>query len=94
LTDQERAIYRTFAEIDQAVVIKQAADRQPYIDQGQSLNIMVEPATPVKDINQLYINAWKQGVKSLYYQHSMNAAQQMVRKKLASNAKEMKENNG
>ncbi|OGG65613.1 ribonucleoside-diphosphate reductase, alpha chain [Candidatus Kaiserbacteria bacterium RIFCSPLOWO2_02_FULL_45_11b] len=94
LTDQERAIYRTFAEIDQAVVIKQAADRQPHIDQGQSLNIMVEPATPVKDINQLYINAWKQGVKSLYYQHSMNAAQQMVRKKLASNAKEMKENNG
>ena len=71
-------------------VIKQAADRQVYIDQGQSLNIMVEPATPVKDINQLYIQAWKQGVKSLYYQHSMNAAQQMVRKKLAENSKENK----
>ena len=91
LTDQERAIFRTFAEIDQAMVIKQAADRQAFIDQGQSLNIMVEPATPVKEINQLYINAWKQGIKSLYYQHSMNAAQQMVRKKLAANAKEVKE---
>lgn len=88
LTDQERAIFRTFSEIDQAAVIKQAADRQVYIDQGQSLNIMVEPDTPVKDINQLYIQAWKQGIKSLYYQHSMNAAQQMVRKKLAAKAKE------
>ncbi len=88
LTDQERAVFRTFSEIDQGAVIKQAADRQVYIDQGQSLNIMVEPDTPVKDINQLYIQAWRQGIKSLYYQHSMNAAQQMVRKKLAANAKE------
>jgi ribonucleoside-diphosphate reductase alpha chain len=88
LTQQEREVFRTFSEIDQAMVIKQAADRQAYIDQGQSLNIMVAPSTPVKDINQLYINAWKQGIKSLYYQHSMNAAQQMVRKKLADNRKE------
>lgn len=82
LSEQERAVYRTFAEIDQRAVITQAADRQQFIDQGQSLNIMVAPETPVKDINALYIEAWKQGVKSLYYQHSMNAAQQMVRKKL------------
>lgn len=88
LTDQERAIFRTFAEIDQLAVIKQAAERQVFIDQGQSLNIMVAPETPVKDINQLYIQAWKQGIKSLYYQHSMNAAQQMVRKKLAQQHKE------
>ena len=90
LSDEERGIFRTFAEIDQAMVIKQAADRQIYIDQGQSLNIMVEPTTPVKDINQLYINAWKQGIKSLYYQHSMNAAQQMVRKKLAARSENSK----
>ena len=82
LSDVERATYRTFPEIDQAKVIEQAADRQHFIDQGQSLNIMLAPDTPVKDINALYIAAWKQGVKSLYYQHSMNAAQQMVRKKL------------
>ncbi len=90
LTPQEREIFRTFAEIDQSAVIKQAADRQVHIDQGQSLNIMVAPSTPVKDINQLYIQAWKQGIKSLYYQHSMNAAQQMVRKKLASRLEENK----
>ena len=82
LTDDERAAYRTFPEIDQSKVIQQAADRQVFIDQGQSLNIMLAPDTPVKDINALYIDAWKKGVKSLYYQHSMNAAQQMVRKKL------------
>jgi ribonucleoside-diphosphate reductase alpha chain len=85
LSDDEKAVYRTFAEIDQTKVIEQAADRQKFIDQAQSLNIMVEPDTPVKEINQMYIQAWKQGVKSLYYQHSMNAAQQMVRKKLQEN---------
>ncbi len=90
LTAEEREVFRTFAEIDQAAVIKQASDRQVYIDQGQSLNIMVAPSTPVKEINQLYINAWKQGIKSLYYQHSMNAAQQMVRKKLAARLEENK----
>ncbi len=90
LTPEERAIYCTFAEIDQAAIIKQAADRQPHIDQGQSLNVMVAPSTPIKEINQLYINAWKQGIKSLYYQHSLNAAQQMVRKKLAARNEEGK----
>lgn len=82
LSDEEKAIFRTFAEIDQLKVIKQAADRQQFIDQGQSLNVMVSPDTPVKDINALYIEAWKLGVKSLYYQHSMNAAQQLSRKKI------------
>lgn len=82
LTDDEKAVFRTFAEIDQQAIIDQAGTRQQYIDQAQSLNIMVPPDTPVKDINALYIDAWKKGVKSLYYQHSMNAAQQMVRKKL------------
>ena len=88
LSEEEKEIFRTFAEIDQSAIIKQAADRQVYIDQGQSLNVMVSPDTPVKDINKLYIQAWKQGIKSLYYQHSLNSAQQMVRKKLAKNKKE------
>ncbi len=82
LTDHEREVYRTFAEIDQNALLQQAADRQVYIDQGQSLNIMVDPTLNIKDLNTLHIQAWKTGVKSLYYQHSMNAAQQMVRRKL------------
>jgi len=82
LSDKEKAVFRTFAEIDQSVVIEQAAVRQHYIDQGQSLNLMVSPDISPKEINALYIQAWKQGIKSLYYQHSMNAAQQLSRKKV------------
>lgn len=84
LTDEQKAVFRTFAEIDQNAIIDQAADRQKYIDQGQSLNLMVPPSMPVKDINKLYIKAWNRGIKSLYYQHSMNAAQELVREKLAN----------
>ena len=83
LDENEKAVFRTFAEIDQSIVVDQAATRQQYIDQGQSLNVMIAPDTPVKDINKLYIQAWKQGIKTLYYQHSMNAAQQLSRKKIA-----------
>jgi len=82
LDEKEKKVFRTFAEIDQMAVIEQAADRQVYIDQGQSLNVMIPPSTPVKEINELYLMAWKKGVKSLYYQHSMNAAQELVREKL------------
>lgn len=82
LSDEDKMVFRTFAELDQAIVIDQAAVRQQYIDQGQSLNIMVPPNVSPKDINQLYLTAWKKGVKALYYQHSMNAAQSHIRQKL------------
>ena len=81
LTDHEKEVFKTYSEIDQMSIIYQAANRQNHIDQGQSLNIMVHPDMPVKDINKLYITAWKLGVKSLYYQHSMNAAQKFKQKK-------------
>jgi ribonucleoside-diphosphate reductase alpha chain len=82
LSEKEKNVFKTFPEIDQKVIIEQAADRQKYIDQGQSLNLMVDPSTPAKDINAFYIKAWEMGVKTLYYQHSMNAAQQFNRKKM------------
>lgn len=82
LDEKEREVFKTFPEINQMNIIQQAAARQRYIDQGQSLNVMVHPDTPVKDINNLYIEAWKLGIKALYYQHSMNAAQQFNRKLL------------
>lgn len=85
LSEEEKEVFKTFAEIDQYAIIGQAAVRQLYIDQGQSLNLMINPKTPTKDVNALYIDAWKQGVKSLYYQHSMNAAQELNRKKLCVN---------
>jgi ribonucleoside-diphosphate reductase alpha chain len=85
LSQEEKEVFKTFAEIDQYAVIGQAAVRQLYIDQGQSLNLMINPKTPTKEVNALYIEAWKQGVKTLYYQHSMNAAQTLNRKKLCVN---------
>jgi ribonucleoside-diphosphate reductase alpha chain len=82
LTPHEKDVFKTFSEIDQKIIIEQAADRQKYIDQAQSLNIMIDPSIPAKELNALYLYAWERGVKTLYYQHSMNAAQQFGRKKL------------
>ena len=79
LTNHEHNVFKTFAEIDQHKVIKQAADRQKYMDQSQSLNLIIHPSTPVKEVNALIIDAWRQGVKSLYYQKSINAAQEFSR---------------
>ena len=85
LTPMQREVFRTFAEINQSTIINQAAIRQDYIDQSQSLNLMIAPDMPTKDVNKLLIDAWKLGVKTLYYQHSMNSAQAFARKKLGLN---------
>ncbi len=82
LSDEEKAVFKTYPEIDQMAIIEQAAVRQDYIDQGQSLNIMIHPETSVKEINQFYIAAWRLGIKSLYYQHSTNAAQKLNQKRV------------
>ena len=85
LTDEQKEVFRTFAEINQSSIINQAAVRQDYIDQSQSLNLMVSPDMPTRDVNKLLIEAWQLGVKTLYYQHSMNSAQAFARKKLNLN---------
>jgi len=81
LTENEKNVFKTYSEIDQMDIVYQAANRQNHIDQGQSLNIIVHPETPTKEINKIHITAWKLGLKSLYYQHSMNAAQKFKQKK-------------
>ncbi|MEC7782136.1 MULTISPECIES: ribonucleoside-diphosphate reductase subunit alpha [Leeuwenhoekiella] len=81
LTEQEKDVFKTYAEIDQMAIIYQAANRQNHIDQGQSINLLVHPDMPIKEINKIHITAWKLGLKSLYYQHSMNAAQKFKQKK-------------
>lgn len=85
LTDHQKEVFRTFAEINQSTIINQAALRQDFIDQAQSLNLMIAPDMPTKDVNKLLIDAWKLGVKTLYYQHSMNSAQAFARRKLNLN---------
>ena len=81
LSDREKDVFKTYSEIDQMDIIYQAANRQSFIDQGQSVNIIVHPEMSAKEINKIYITAWKLGLKSLYYQHSMNAAQKFKQKK-------------
>lgn len=81
LTQEEKEVFKTFQEINQKVLLDQAWTRQEYIDQAQSLNLAINPSTPVKEINALYLYAWKLGIKTLYYQHSVSAAQQFGRLK-------------
>lgn len=79
LSEKEKNVFKTFSEISQLSVIQQAAQRQKFICQSQSLNLMIHPETKTKDINKLYLTAAQLGVKSLYYQHSVNAAQEFNR---------------
>jgi ribonucleoside-diphosphate reductase alpha chain len=76
LSKREKDVFKTFPEISQMEVVIQASIRQKYIDQGQSLNLMIHPKTSPKDINTLMIEAWKLGIKGLYYQIGVNAAQE------------------
>jgi len=79
LTLEEKEIFKTFGEISQKEIVIQAAQRQRYIDQGQSLNLMIPPKTSVKEINSLLIFGWEQGLKSFYYQRSANPSQELAR---------------
>tara|TARA_R110002033_G_scaffold18505_4_gene48753 strand:+ start:3441 stop:5069 length:1629 start_codon:yes stop_codon:yes gene_type:complete len=74
-----KKVFKSFVEIPPKELVLQAAQRQKYIDQSQSLNLMIDPSVPAKDINQLYIYAWEEGVKTLYYQFSQSSAQAFSR---------------
>tara|TARA_R110000744_G_scaffold60794_4_gene125804 strand:- start:19682 stop:21307 length:1626 start_codon:yes stop_codon:yes gene_type:complete len=74
-----KEVFKSFIEISPKEIIIQAATRQKYIDQSQSLNLMIHPTVPAKDINQLYLFAHEQGVKTLYYQFSISSAQSFSR---------------
>lgn len=82
LSDHYKNVFRTFAEINPESIIDQAAARQGFIDQAQSINLMIPPTMSTKEINQLYLRAWQLGVKSLYYQFGLSAAQVQSRKLL------------
>ena len=79
LTQTEKLVFKTFGEITPLEIIQQAAGRQKYIDQSQSLNLVIHPDASLKDVNALYIEAWKLGLKTLYYQRSSNLAQETSR---------------
>ena len=79
LTQHEKDVFKNFGELSQKEVIIQAAARQNYVDQGQSLNLMIPPTAKPKEINELMIFAWEQKLKSLYYQRSSNPSQMLAR---------------
>ena len=79
LTEDEMNVFKTFSEISPLIIVQQAAARQKHIDQAQSLNILIHPDVPAKDVNALIIEGWKLGVKTFYYQRSANPAQELVR---------------
>lgn len=79
LTQLERDVFKTFSEIAPMSIIQQAAGRQKYIDQAQSLNLLIAPDASIKDVNTLIIEGWRLGIKTFYYQRSTNPAQQLVR---------------
>ncbi len=67
LSQDEKDVFKTAFEIDQRWLIEHAADRTPYICQAQSLNIFAAPDIHKRDLHQMHFQAWKKGVKSMYY---------------------------
>ncbi len=79
MTQDEKDVFKTFGEISQKEIVIQASQRQKYIDQGQSLNLMVPPEAPAREVSQLMILGWELGLKSYYYQRSANPSQELSR---------------
>ena len=67
LSEDEKEVFLTFPEVNQLELVRQAAIRQRYIDQTQSLNLAFSPTDSPKWINQVHMESWKLGIKTLYY---------------------------
>jgi len=67
LTKNEKDVFKTAFELDQRWIVELGADRTPYISQAQSINIFLPADVHKKDLHQIHFQAWKKGLKSLYY---------------------------
>lgn len=72
LTQDEKDVFKTAFELDQRWIIEHAADRSPFICQSQSINLFVPANIHKRDLHQIHYQAWKKGVKSLYYCRSLS----------------------
>jgi len=85
LSEKVKAVFKTAIEIDQMVLVEQAADRQEYLCQGQSLNLFFPAGAEKKDLHKAHFAAWKLGTKGLYYlrtetsQRAENVAEKVQR---------------
>ena len=84
LSKEEKEVYKTFKEINQLELVRQAGVRQQYIDQSVSLNLAFPSSATPRWINKVHLNAWKQGVKTLYYTRT----ESVLRGDIASKAME------
>jgi len=78
LSDDEKAVFKTAFELDQRWVVELAADRAEYISQAQSVNIFLPADVHKRDLHQIHFQAWKKGLKSLYYCRSKSIARAEV----------------
>ena len=78
LSEEEKQVFKTFKEISPLEIIQQASIRQKYIDQSQSLNLNIPADLPIREVNQLLIEAWKLGIKTLYYQRSQSVSKELI----------------
>ena len=67
LTDFEKSIFKTAFELNQKMIVELGADRTPYISQAQSINLFLPADVHKKELHQIHFQAWKKGLKSLYY---------------------------
>ena len=67
LTKNEKDVFKTAFELDQKWIVELGADRTPYISQAQSINIFLPADVHKKELHQIHFQAWKKGLKSLYY---------------------------
>jgi ribonucleoside-diphosphate reductase alpha chain len=84
LTDEQKAVFLTAREINQHAIVKQAAQRVKFIDQGQSVNLFFASNASPKYIHEVHVAAWQEGLKSLYYLRTEG----VLRGDLASRSKE------
>ena len=93
LTEGEKAIYKTADELDQMWVVQHAAERQPFICQGQSVNLFFPAGAEKSYVNKVHFSAWKQGLKGLYYlrteakQRAENVSEKVERIALAGDTR-------
>lgn len=78
LTEREKEVFKTFQEISPFTIIQQASARQYFIDQGQSINLKIPNAMSIRDVNKVHMEAWKLGLKGLYYQRGTSVAKEAV----------------
>src|SRR5690625_141630 len=78
LSDEEKQVFKTFKAISPLEIVQQASIRQKYIAQSQSLNLNIQADLPIREGNLLFIEAWKLGIKTLYYLRSKSVSMELI----------------